>query len=151
MKILISLLPIFLLGCASSFRTNPTDIKLVVERPTIRCAEIDKTAYILLTVKNQGRSNLRIQVKNSKGPPYTLSWLSYDVLKSNGRPSVDHGPGGHGPILPDVLSIGPRDSTTLLAPFYAALPDSHQSRFHIRIEDEDQNAYITDDFSPCLP
>ena len=151
MKIFALVPSLFLLGCASSFRTDPTKIFLTVDPPSARCAESDGDIRVLLTVKNQGQSNLRIQVKNDQGPPYTLSWLSYDVLKGNGRVSVDHGPGGHGPILPDVLSVGPGDSTTLLAPFYAVKPDSHQFDFRIKIEDEDDNTYVTDSFRPCLP
>jgi hypothetical protein len=146
----IALLSAFLVAsCASSFRVDPTKISVIAEPPNERCGASDKEVHAILHVKNEGRAILKIWVLGPKGPPYELSWLSYEILNDAGGISWEHGPGGHGPMPPSTLRIGPGDSTTVLAPIYALNPNSYHSTYSVRIKDEDGNSYVTDKFSPC--
>ena len=150
MKAALGLTVVLLAGCATSFRTDPSKIVVTVEPPTAICGASDNEVHPIVRIENKGRSNFGIWVLGPQGPPFEFSWLSYQVLNDAGEVSVDHGPGGHGPMPPSTLRISPGDSTLVVAPIYALNLGSHTAKYAIRIEDEDKNIYTTAQFSPCV-
>ena len=84
------------------------------------------------------------------GPPYKISWLSYAVFDKAGNDEWTHGPGGHGPMPPDTLSIGSGNSTQLLAYIYDVTSVDYGKEFRIKFKDVVDNIYISPPFKPCI-
>ena len=110
-------------------------------------------APVLLVVRNARAGRLKFHIRSDRRNPYELSWLSYDVLETSASGhDMDsiHGPGGHGPLGEDELSLGPGDSVRVVGRLYGIGPSDHGKRFRIRIEDSLDRRFLTEPFAPCV-
>ena len=100
-----------------------------------------------MTVRNGSRGKLHVSIDpKSNQPPYDLSWLSYKVL-SDGAVDWRHGPGGHGPMPPSTLSIGPGESVEVVGSLYGLKPEDYARRFKIQFKDEAHNSLVSGAFN----
>jgi hypothetical protein len=153
MKTVVVLAVVCFAGCASSYRVDPSRIIVSAEPASAVCGQNDREIKAVLNVENRSRGVLKIGVWAPPGPsarpPFEVSWIYYDVLK-NGSRAWEHGPGGHGPMPPNTLQVGPGDSAQLAAPIYELTPSDYSSKFSIRFSDEDENKYTSPPFLPCV-
>jgi hypothetical protein len=147
MKVLFAAFAILITGCAT---VDPARIKLVVEPVTQICGASDREAPIRLTVRNDSQGKLRIWINPKlRQPPYDLSWLSYQVLDGGGSTDWEHGPGGHGPMPPDTLSIGPGDSAEVVGSIYSLVPADYAKSFKIQFKDLADHTFVSSSFKAC--
>lgn len=138
-------------GCAASgYRVVPGQVGVQVEAPDVRCGEGHRDIPVKVRVHNDGRGILRITINDASGPPYQLSWLSYDVLDNAGNVEWRHGPGGHGPVPQPTLTMESGDRTVLSATLYDIGEADYSRSFRIRFEDEEKHTWTTDAFRPCV-
>lgn len=138
-------------GCiGSSYRVVPGQVGVQVEAPDVRCGGGHREIPVRVRVHNAGRGILRITINGASGPPYPLSWLSYDVLDSAGNVEWRHGPGGHGPLPQPTLTMESGDHTVLSAKLYDIGEADFSRSFRIRLEDEEKHTWTTDAFRPCV-
>ncbi|UHQ20200.1 hypothetical protein LVB87_03285 [Lysobacter sp. KIS68-7] len=138
-------------GCTSSrYRVVPGQVGVQVEAPEVHCGEQPRDIRVKVRIRNDSAGVLRITIDNPPGPPYKLSWLSYDVLDDAGNLDLDHDPGGHGPLPQPTLKMDPGDRTVLFAVLYDINEDDYARSFRFRIEDDDKHVWTTDAFRPCV-
>ena len=150
MKTITLLIAAILSGCATSYRIDPSKISVAVGPTSAHCGENDNEVRAVLMVKNEGRAVLTIGVDGKSGPPFDISWLYYVVLDDSGKVDWKHGPGGHGPMPPSTLRIGPGDSTSVSASIYQINTDNYSQKFRIKFEDLEGHSYTTSSFIPCI-
>lgn len=149
MRVLLAAFAIFITGCAT---VDPARVRLVVEPVTQVCGASDREAPIRISVHNDSRAKLRIWIDPElRQPPYNLSWLSYQVLDDSGATDWEHGPGGHGPMPPDTLSIGPGDSVEVEGSLYSLAPADYAKTFKIQFNDLDDHTFVSSPFKACMP
>ena len=138
-------------GCtASRYRVEPRQVSLHVEAPDVPCGERHRDIPVKVRMHNSSRGILRIKIHDASGPPYRLSWLSYDVLDSAGNVEWRHGPGGHGRLGQPSVTMESGDRTVLSAMLYNIGETDYARSFRIRIEDEEKHTWTTDAFRPCV-
>jgi hypothetical protein len=138
-------------GCtASRYRVVPGQVGVQVEAPDVRCGERHRDIPVKVRVHNDSPGILRITIDDASGPPYKLSWLSYDVLDGAGNVEWQHGPGGHGPLPQPTLTMASGDRTVLSAMLYGIGASDYARSFRIRFEDEEKHTWTTDAFRPCV-
>jgi hypothetical protein len=138
-------------GCTSSrYRVVPGQLGVQVEAPDVQCAERHRDIPVKVRIHNDSAGILRITIDNRPGPPYKLSWLSYDVLDDAGDVDWDHGAGDHGPLPQPTLTVTPGDRTVLLAVLHDIEEADYGRSFRIRFQDEDKHSWTTDAFRPCV-
>jgi hypothetical protein len=148
MKVLLAAVAIIVAGCAT---VDPARVKLVVEPVTQICGFSDREVPIRITVHNDSQGKLRIWIDpNLSQPPYDLSWLSYKVLDDGGRIDWGHGPGGHGPMPPDTLSIDPGDSAEVVGSVYSLVPADYTKSFKIQFDDLADHTFASNAFKACI-
>ncbi|MGO4549577.1 hypothetical protein AB4059_00515 [Lysobacter sp. 2RAF19] len=140
-----------LAGCAAErFRVSPGKVGVEVESPDVSCGERHREIPVKVHVHNDSAGILQIWIDDPVGPPYELSWLSYQVLNEAGKADWRHGPGGHGPMPPPTLKIGPGDRTELWAVLFDVGEADYGRSFRIRFEDAEKHTWTTDAFRPCV-
>lgn len=137
-------------GCASLQRMAPDLVDVQVEAPVLECDERRQDIPVSLRVHNGSRGVLSLWIDRASGPPYPLSWLSYEILDDAGNVAWRHGPGGHGRMAQPTLKIGPDDGAILSATLYEIGEAEYFRSFRIRIEDRDKHTWTTDAFRPCV-
>ncbi|QSX74439.1 hypothetical protein HIV01_014800 [Lysobacter arenosi] len=137
-------------GCASLHRMTPDLVDVKVEAPVLECDRRRQDIPVSVRVQNGSHGVLRVWIDGASGPPYPLSWLSYEILDDAGNVAWRHGPGGHGPMAQPTLKIDPGDRTILAAMLYEVGEADNSRSFRIRIEDQDKNTWTTDAFRPCV-
>jgi hypothetical protein len=148
--------PAVLLGCSSlpAPSSAPGEVAISVVEPERSCASLPDTINVGLLIANQGQGTFRTYIDTLPGPPYKLSWLSYSVLSDSpsGR-NVEwkHGAGGHGPLPQNTLAIGPNDSTSVFAKIYGTAQMDKTALYRIRVEDQDDQIYLSNAFKICQP
>ena len=148
MKALFLTFVIFITGCAT---VDPARIKLVVEPVKQACGASDQEIPVHLTVHNDSRGTLKVWIDpKSHQPPYALSWLSYEILDDGGPIDWKHGPGGHGPVPPSTLSIGPGDSTEVMGSLYSLSQADYVKSFKIQFKDLADHTFVSRSFKPCV-
>lgn len=147
MKVLFAAFAPIIAGCAS---VNPAQVNISVEPVTQICGVSDREAPIRMTVRNDSKGKLRIWIEPTlHQPPYEISWLSYKILDIGGATDWEHGPGGHGLMPPDTLSIGPGDSAEIVGSLYALIPADYPKSFIIQFEDLDGHKFVSSPFKAC--
>jgi hypothetical protein len=147
MKVLFAAFALIIAGCAS---VNPAQVKIAVQPVTQICGASDRESPIRMTVRNDSKGKLRIWIEETRHqPPYDISWLSYKILDNRGATDWEHGPGGHGPMPPDTLSIGPGDSAEIVGSFYDLMPADYPKSFMIQFTDLDDHTYVSSPFKAC--
>ncbi|WP_342315546.1 hypothetical protein [Lysobacter sp. FW306-1B-D06B] len=136
-------------GCASLHRMSP-DLVDVKVSASLECDERRPNIPVSVRVQNGSQGIMRVWIAGDSGPPYPLSWLSYEILDDAGNGEWRHGPGGHGPLAQPTLKIGPGDSTMLSAMLYDVGEEESSRRFRIRITDQENHTWTTDAFRPCV-
>jgi len=140
-----------LAGCtAARYRVAPGQVGVQVEAPDVSCGERHREIPVKVRVHNDSAGILQIWIDDRPGPPYKLSWLSYDVLDEAGNVDWRRGPGDHGPMPQPTLKIGPGDRTVLSAVLYDIGEADYGRSFRIRFEDAEKHAWTTDAFRPCV-
>ena len=140
-------------ACTTMQDVAPGQVVAEVVPPKTPCGWHDERIRVSIRVKNGSQVPLELSIdERETGRPYKLSWLSYDV---EGVPREDddgrHGPGGHGPLPPDTLRIGPGDWTTVWAEVYDLDTDDYARSFRIRLKGSaGDQAWTTDAFRPCV-
>lgn len=137
-------------GCASLHRMAPDLVDVKVEAPGLECDKRRRDIPVSIRVQNASRGVMRVWIAGDSGPPYPLSWLSYEILDDAGNGAWRHGPGGHGPLAQPTLKIGPGDWTMLSAMLYEVGEEESSRSFRIRIADQDNHTWTTDAFRPCV-
>ncbi|MFM2287686.1 MAG: hypothetical protein RL684_829, partial [Pseudomonadota bacterium] len=79
-----------------------------------------------------------------------LSWLSYEILDDGGATDWEHGPGGHGPMPPSTLSIGPGDSSEMVGSLYSLVPADYAKSFKIKFKDLEDHTFVSSSFKACI-
>jgi hypothetical protein len=147
MKVLYAALALAIAGCAT---VDPAQIKIAVEPVTQICGASDREAPIRMTLHNDSKGKLRIWIDPTlHQPPYDISWLSYKILDGGGATDWEHGPGGHGPMPPDTLSIGPGDSAEIVGSLYGLVPADYPKSFMIQFKDLDDHTFVSSSFKAC--
>lgn len=143
-SLLVGLTP----GCAT-LPADPTRVEVTVVEPTQVCGASDARVPVELTVRNQSNGRLKFGIDPYARPPYPIGWTSYKVLTTEGIDWRLSG-GGHGPMPPDVLSIGRGDTVHLTATVYSLRPTDYARHVRIQFEDLAGNSYSTRSFAPCV-
>jgi hypothetical protein len=152
MKVFLLLLALILAGCASSYRVIPSQVEVALVNATSQGKISEGTVNVPIRVTNNGPAVLEIGVDAAAGvpaEPFRISWLYYQVFTETGGVDVAHGPGGHGPMPPNTLRIGPGDSAKVTAVLYGLTAFDCPRTFRIRFQDLDDNWYTTEAFAPC--
>jgi hypothetical protein len=145
MKLLTAVGVASMAGCAT---VDPARVQLVVEPTSQICGVSDRQVPIHIAVRNRSRAKLKIEV-DSDLPPYVINGFSYEVLDEGGATDWKHGAGSHPPVPLQTLSMGPGDSTELVAPLYELTNAYYGKRFEIRFSDEDNHVFVTSSFKAC--
>jgi len=133
-----------LAGCAT---VDPARVKLDVEPITQICGASDREVPIHIRVRNDSQGKLKIWVDpGSRQPPYALSWLSYQILIDSGTADWKHGPGGHGPMPPSTLSIGPGKATEVVGSLYSLSPADYGKSFRVQFRDAAGHVFVSSSF-----
>lgn len=127
----------------------PSLVHVQVEAPRVQCGGDPHAVLVKVHVRNDSRSNLRLSVEDVPGPPYQLSWFSYDVLSSSGQVEWRQS-GGHGPLVQKTLVMEPGDRTVVSAPVYDIGEAEYGRSYRIKFEDGDGHAWTTEAFPPCV-
>ena len=138
---------IFITGCAT---VDPSRIKLVVDPVKQVCGASDREIPVHLTIRNDSQGMLKVWIDPKlHEPPYALSWLSYQILDDGGPTDWKYGPGGHGPVPPSTLSVGPGDSTEVVGSLYSLIPEDYAKSFKIQFKDSADHVFVSNAFKPC--
>jgi hypothetical protein len=149
---LVFVFALLLAGCASSYRVNPSKVDLALVGSASEWEKSNGTVHVPMRVRNNSRAVLEVGVDAAPGVPsgpVQISWLYYRVLTENGRVDLNHGPGGHGPMPPKTLRIGPGESASVIATLYGVSGNDCSRQIRVRIRDLEGNWYTTDTFAPC--
>jgi hypothetical protein len=138
-------------GCASWRSVNPALVAVTVDQPQAPCGELGAMIPVLLHIHNNSHGILKIWI-DGQSSPYELSWLSYKIIAAGPKHSIswEHGPGGHGPMPPNTLHIGPGDAALLVAPLYEVKRGDQSSRFRIEMSDTQDHVFTSEPFTPCV-
>ena len=140
----------WLLTSCSTYSYDGESSLIGVESLPKSCWRYDRSVPINLVIRNKRDTTVRILIgKDSSESPYELSWLSYNVLKDDGRPAVDQGPGGHGPLPQNTLEISAGDSARVVADLYDFRRVEPSMKFRIQLKDLENNVYLSPIFTPC--
>ena len=139
-------------GCAEFRNVDPGRVTVEVEAPSVACGAGIEELPVVLRVRNESLGLLRLWVDGPSGPPYRISWLSYEVETQPALPGDWRlGPGDHGPMPPSTLRIGPGDGTTVSVDLYDIRSEDFARDFRIRLESNDDDlVWMTDAFRPCV-
>ncbi|GGA28740.1 hypothetical protein GCM10010981_16950 [Dyella nitratireducens] len=145
MKVLIVAGAILMTGCAT---VDLARVKLVVEPVSQICGISDREIPVHIAVRNDSRGKLKIEV-DSESPPYVLNGFSYKILDDGGTTDWRHGPGSHPPVQLLTLSIGPGDSTELVASLYDLTSEDYGKSFKIQFTDVADHIFFSSSFKAC--
>jgi len=147
-QLLLILGTISLAGCAT---VDPARVKLDVEPVTQICGTSDRAVPVRIRVRNDSQGTLKVWIDpTSQQPPYALSWLSYQILIDRGVTDWKHGPGGHGPMPPSTLSIGPGEVTEVVGSLYSLSPADYDKSFRAQFSDVAGHAFVSSSFKACV-
>lgn len=133
-------------GCAT---VDPARIGLTVDTAQSKCDTDAHTVDVQVTVRNDSHAKLKLSIDSTDHqPPYELNWLSFRILNEDRARDWDHAT-GHGPMVTDMLSIGPGDTAELTIPFYALEPDDYAKIYVIQLEDRRDHQFTTAPFKLC--
>ena len=139
---------IFLAGCAT---VDPARVKLDVAPVTLICGTSDREIPVRVSVRNDSQGKLEVWIDPAlHQSPYALSWLSYQILGDGGNTDWKHGPGGHGPMPPSTLSIGPGDSAEVVGSLYGLTPADYAKHFKVKFSDLAGHTFVSSSFKACI-
>ena len=115
----------------------------------MKCGERHRDIPVKVRIHNDSAGIVRITIDSLPGPPYKLSWLTYDVLDDAGNVDWNH-VGDHGPLPQPTLTIKPGDRKVLLAVLYDIEEADYGRSFRVRFHEEDKHSWTTDAFRPCV-
>jgi hypothetical protein len=146
-QVMLVAVAIVIAGCAT---VDPAQVRLVVEPVNQICGVSDREIPVRVTVRNDSQGKLKVWIDSqSHQPPYVLNRLSYRILDEDGATDWKHGPGGHGPMTPSTLSIGPGDTTEVIGSLYGLAPADYARSFRIQFEDPDGRKFVSGSFKSC--
>jgi hypothetical protein len=145
MKILIVAGAILMTGCAT---VDPARVQLDVKPLPQICGVSDREVPVHIAVRNDSRGKLKIAV-DSESPPYVINGFHYEILDDDGATDWKHGSGSHPPVPLLTLSIGPGDSTELVASLYELTSEEYGKNFKIKFTDVDDHIFVSSSFKAC--
>ncbi|APG03685.1 hypothetical protein BJI69_07040 [Luteibacter rhizovicinus DSM 16549] len=135
-----------IVGCGT---IDPARVHLAVNTADGQCKTTSHTTEVHVTVRNDSRAELKLSIDSSEHqPPYSLNWLSFQILNEDGSRDWDRAT-GHGNMVIDALSIGPGDATELAIPFYELKPEDYAKTYVIQFQDRRDHKFMTDPFKLC--
>ena len=133
-------------GCAT---VDPARVNLALNTTDMQCNTTAHTADVYVTIRNDIRAKLKLSIDSGEHqPPYSLNWLSFQILNETGARDWDHAT-GHGNMVIDTLSTGPGDTTELAVPLYELKPEDYAKTYVIQFKDRRDHQFMTSSFKLC--